>query len=93
MLFKWVNRSIDILWSLNGGLVAVVACGWIWLGWRALSDRLARESRPGVGFARRCGRGSNTCWTRRPGGPPGLGSRQLEIPGREFLTGRARLNG
>ena len=53
MLFKWVNRSIDILWSLNGGLVAVVACGWIWLGWRALSDRLASESRPGVGFARR----------------------------------------
>ena len=53
MLFKWVNRSIDILWSLNGGLVAVVACGWFWLGWRALSDRLAKESRPGVEFARR----------------------------------------
>ena len=52
MLFKWVNRSIDILWSLNGGLVVVVAGWWIWLGWRALAVRLASESRPGLGMAR-----------------------------------------
>jgi hypothetical protein len=53
MLFKWVNRSIDILWSLNGGLVVAVTGWWIWLGWRALSVRLESESRPWLGFARR----------------------------------------
>jgi hypothetical protein len=52
MLFKWVNRSLDVLWSLNGGLVAVVAAWWMWLGWRALAARLASENRPWVGVAR-----------------------------------------
>jgi len=52
MLFKWVNRSIDILWSLNGGLVMVVAGWWLWLGWQALAARLASDSRPSVAFAR-----------------------------------------
>lgn len=52
MLFKWVNRSIDILWNLNGALVAAVAGWWIWVGWRAIADRVARESRPWQGFIR-----------------------------------------
>jgi hypothetical protein len=52
MLFKWVNRSIDILWGLNGGLVVAVAGWWMWLAWRELSARLASESRPLLGLAR-----------------------------------------
>jgi hypothetical protein len=52
MLFKWVNRSIDILWSLNGGLVVVVAGWWLWLAWRGLAARLASDTRPVLGFAR-----------------------------------------
>jgi hypothetical protein len=52
MLFKWVNRSIDILWGLNGGLVVAVAGWWMWLAWLALSARLASDTRPALGFAR-----------------------------------------
>jgi hypothetical protein len=52
MLFKWVNRSIDVLWALNGGLVVAVAGWWAWLGWRALAQTLASETRPTLGFAR-----------------------------------------
>jgi hypothetical protein len=55
MLFKWVNRSIDILWSLNGSLVVVVAGWWMWLAWRALAARLASESRTWVGTTRQLG--------------------------------------
>ena len=33
MLFKWVNRSIDILWGLNGVLVVASAWWWILVGW------------------------------------------------------------
>jgi hypothetical protein len=54
MLFKWVNRSIDIVWSLNGGLVVAVAGWWLWLAWRALAARLA-DARPFLGFARQAG--------------------------------------
>ncbi len=36
MLTKWVNRSIDILWSLNGELVLAVAGWWAWVAWRAV---------------------------------------------------------
>jgi hypothetical protein len=53
MLFKWINRSLDILWSLNGGLVAVVAGWWVWVGWRALADRLAKGASPWGALARR----------------------------------------
>jgi hypothetical protein len=53
MLFKWVNRSIDILWWLNGGLVVAVAGWWMCVGWRALAGRLADPSRPLLGFIRR----------------------------------------
>ncbi|VTT97518.1 unnamed protein product [Gemmataceae bacterium] len=35
MLTKWVNRSIDILWALNGPLVVAVAGWWAWEAWRA----------------------------------------------------------
>jgi len=52
MLFKWVNRSIDILWSLNGGLVVAVAGWWAWVAWRSLADRLACESPPRLGLIR-----------------------------------------
>jgi hypothetical protein len=52
MLIKWVNRSIDVVWSLNGGLVVAVAGCWAWVAWRAVCDRLASAERPLVGFAR-----------------------------------------
>ncbi|WP_439621596.1 hypothetical protein [Gemmata sp.] len=52
MLIKWVNRSIDVVWSLNGGLVVAVAGCWAWVAWRAACDRLASEDRPAIGFAR-----------------------------------------
>lgn len=52
MLFKWVNRSIDILWGLNGGLVVAVTGWWAWLGWQALANALAHETRPMLGFVR-----------------------------------------
>ncbi|MFO0822110.1 MAG: hypothetical protein U0792_03155 [Gemmataceae bacterium] len=52
MLIKWVNRSIDVVWSLNGGLVLAVAGCWAWIAWRSLAQRLARETRPVMGFAR-----------------------------------------
>jgi hypothetical protein len=52
MLFKWVNRSIDILWSLNGGLVVAVAAWWVWVGWQALAKSLGSETRPMLGLAR-----------------------------------------
>ena len=55
MLFKWVNRSIDILWGLNGGLIVAVAGWWAWLGWRALAKHLASEQRPLIGLARQVG--------------------------------------
>lgn len=52
MLFKWVNRSIDILWGLNGGLVVAVTGWWLWLSWRAVAKLVASKTRPAVGFAR-----------------------------------------
>jgi hypothetical protein len=52
MLFKWVNRSIDILWWFNGGLVVAVAGWWAFVGWRALAKRLSDESRPLRGYIR-----------------------------------------
>ena len=53
MLFKWVNRSIDILWGLNGGLVVASAWWWIWIGWQALSARLIEGKTPRIAFARK----------------------------------------
>lgn len=52
MLIKWVNRSIDVVWSLNGGLVVAVAGCWAWVAWRAACDRLASAERPVLGYAR-----------------------------------------
>jgi hypothetical protein len=51
MLTKWVNRSIDILWSLNGGLVLAVAGWWVWVAWRAASANLAPAARVAAGVA------------------------------------------
>src|SRR5262249_44177520 len=45
MLFKWVNRSIDVLWALNGGLVLAVAGWWVWVAWRSLSEKLGSTVR------------------------------------------------
>jgi len=55
MLFKWVNRSIDVVWSLNGGLVVAVVGCWAWLGWRVVSQQLASETRPVLGYCRQAG--------------------------------------
>jgi hypothetical protein len=52
MLIKWVNRSIDVVWSLNGGLIVAVAGCWAWAAWRAACDRLASVERPVLGYAR-----------------------------------------
>ncbi len=52
MLFKWVNRSIDVLWSLNGGLVVAVAGCWAWIGWNVVSQWLASTRRPWLGYIR-----------------------------------------
>ena len=62
MLFKWVNRSIDILWSLNGGLVVAVAGWWLWLAWRGLAMQLTSELRPVVGFARQVAVAGAVVW-------------------------------
>ena len=53
MLFKWVNRSFDVLWGLNGGLVIAVAGWWAWVAWKSLADRLTVEGSPRRTFARR----------------------------------------
>lgn len=53
MLFKWVNRSIDILWELNGGLVMTVTAWWAWIGWSALATRLKGGTSRCIGVARR----------------------------------------
>ena len=52
MLFKWVNRSFDVLWGMNGGLVIAVAGWWAWVAWRALADRLAIGCRPRAALVR-----------------------------------------
>jgi len=52
MLFKWVNRSIDILWGLNGGLVMAVMAWWAWVGWSALAARLRAGTSQRAGLAR-----------------------------------------
>ncbi|VTT97519.1 unnamed protein product [Gemmataceae bacterium] len=52
MLIKWVNRSIDVVWSLNGGLIVAVAGCWAWAAWRAACDQLASTGRPVLGYAR-----------------------------------------
>ncbi|HVL15258.1 MAG TPA: hypothetical protein VM529_21990 [Gemmata sp.] len=44
-----MNRSIDILWSLNGGLVLAVAGWWAVVGWRALAAGRARGTRLALG--------------------------------------------
>ena len=51
MLFKWVNRSFDVLWGLNGGLVIAVAGWWAWVAWKSLADRLTVEGSPRRTFA------------------------------------------
>ncbi len=51
MLTKWVNRSIDILWALNGGLVLAVAGWWAWTAWRTATTDRALCSRLGMGAA------------------------------------------
>jgi hypothetical protein len=51
MLTKWVNRSIDILWSLNGGLVLAVAGWWTWVAWRATTANLSLLARSVAGVA------------------------------------------
>ena len=54
MLTKWVNRSIDMLWMLNGGLVIVVLCWWGWVWWESVSARWLRcPNQPLVGRLRR----------------------------------------
>lgn len=53
MLFKWVNRSFDVLWGMNGGLVIAVAGWWVCVAWQAFSERLADGCRPRVASLRR----------------------------------------
>jgi hypothetical protein len=53
MLFKWVNRSFDVLWGLNGGLVIAVVGWWVWVAWKSLANHLAVEGSPRRTFARR----------------------------------------
>jgi hypothetical protein len=53
MLFKWVNRSIDILWWFNGEMAVAVAGWWACVGWRALSDRLSAGVSPPGALLRR----------------------------------------
>ncbi|MBA4189948.1 MAG: hypothetical protein C0467_18340 [Planctomycetaceae bacterium] len=51
MLTKWVNRSIDILWALNGGLVLAVA-GWCaWTAWRSATANRGVATRLGLGLS------------------------------------------
>jgi hypothetical protein len=45
MLFKWVNRSIDVLWALNGGLVLAAAGWWACVAWRSLAAKLEHPTR------------------------------------------------
>jgi hypothetical protein len=52
MLTKWVNRSLDILWALNGGLILAVAGYWAWIAWRTIAEKLADARQPRVGFTR-----------------------------------------
>jgi hypothetical protein len=53
ILFKWVNRSLDQVWMLNGGLVLAVLCWWVWVGWQALAQRWLRDpTRSALGRAR-----------------------------------------
>ncbi len=52
MLIKWVNRSIDVVWALNGGLIVAVAGCWAWIAWRVVCQHLASESRPLLGYGR-----------------------------------------
>ncbi|MBA4189949.1 MAG: hypothetical protein C0467_18345 [Planctomycetaceae bacterium] len=52
MLVKWVNRSIDVVWALNGGLVIAVAGCWAWFAWHVVCQQLASNSRPLLGYAR-----------------------------------------
>ncbi|MCE9561365.1 MAG: hypothetical protein K8U57_04865 [Planctomycetes bacterium] len=49
MLTKWVNRSIDILWALNGGLVLAVAGWWAWTAWREATLSRGLPSRFALG--------------------------------------------
>jgi len=51
MLTKWVNRSIDILWALNGGLVLAVAGWWAWTAWREATATRGFASRLALGTA------------------------------------------
>jgi len=51
MLTKWVNRSIDILWALNGELVLAVL-GWCaWTAWRAATANRGLGARFAMGAA------------------------------------------
>ena len=90
MLFKWVNRSLDVLWSLNGGLVAVVAVWWMWLGWRALAARLASGSRPWFGVARQFAAATVALVADLPGHSNGRRMGQRETPGGPVIAHRAR---
>jgi hypothetical protein len=54
MLFKWVNRSIDVLWALNGGLVLAAAGWWACVAWRSLAAKLGgrtRQAAAGIALA------------------------------------------
>ncbi|WP_439621597.1 hypothetical protein [Gemmata sp.] len=51
MLTKWVNRSIDILWALNGPLVVAVAGWWAWEAWRTATANRGFAARLAMGAA------------------------------------------
>jgi hypothetical protein len=51
MLTKWVNRSIDIVWALNGGLVLAAAGWWTWTAWRSGTAGRSVASRLATGTA------------------------------------------
>ncbi|MCE9561366.1 MAG: hypothetical protein K8U57_04870 [Planctomycetes bacterium] len=53
MLIKWVNRSIDVVWALNGGLVLAVAGCWACVLWQVVAKHLDSEKRPLLGSARK----------------------------------------
>lgn len=53
LLFKWVNRSIDILWDLNGGLIIAVGGWWCWIAWQALAQLICRNVSPTTSYLRK----------------------------------------
>jgi hypothetical protein len=55
LLFKWVNRSIDILWDLNGGLIIAVVGWWMWIAWHELASLVASTANPRAARLRQFG--------------------------------------